>query len=150
MQFAPIRNMIIEEKPWEGICKIKPWEYQVTAVIPVLDTYESLSLCVELLRLQTVKPYIIVVDTGSTKENIEKINNLIDEDLEVHSIKLNGVEHPSDFVAMAMDLAQSLCRTKYLFATRRCFLDEAKLFGIFVGHLWRSFRRLLQVSSCWI
>jgi len=140
MQFAPIRNMIIEEKPWEGICKIKPWEYQVTAVIPVLDTYESLSLCVELLRLQTVKPYIIVVDTGSTKENIEKINNLIDEDLEVHSIKLNGVEHPSDFVAMAMDLAQSLCRTKYLFAThadvflmRRNFLEY--LLGICGDHL---------------
>jgi hypothetical protein len=117
MQIAPIRNQPIQDKPWEGDCEIKPWDYQITAVVPVMDTYDSLSLCIDLLRLQTIKPYIIVIDTGSTKENFEKIESLRSKDIEVHSLRLNGVEHPSDFVAMAMDLGQSLCRTKFLFAT---------------------------------
>lgn len=117
MNFAPIRNAEIRTKPWEGNCYIKPWEYKITAVIPVIDTYDCLEICVKLLRLQTVKPYILIIDTGSTKENLEKIQNLVGEDLEVHSLRLNGVEHPSDFVSMAMDLGQTLCRTEYLFAT---------------------------------
>lgn len=131
MKIAPIRNISIENKPWEGDCKLKPWDYEITAVIPVLDTYESLSICVQLLKLQTIKPYIIVIDTGSTEDNFKKIEKLRDHDLEVHSIRLNGVEHPSDFVSMAMDLGQSLCRTKYMFAThadvflmKRNFLEK--------------------------
>ncbi len=131
MKIAPIRNISIEDKPWEGESLTKPWEYEITAVIPVLDTFESLELCVQLLRLQTIKPYIIVIDTGSTEYNFKKIEDLRDYDLEVHAIRLNGVEHPSDFVSMAMDLGQSLCRTKYMFAThadvflmKRNFLEE--------------------------
>jgi hypothetical protein len=116
-KLAPIRNMDAESAPWQGSCDIKPWEYEITAVIPVIDTHESLELCVALLRLQTVKPYIIVVDTGSTNENLTKIMAMHDEDLEVHCIRLNGTLHPSDPVCMAMDLAQSLCRTEYMFAT---------------------------------
>lgn len=131
MKIAPIRNVSIEDKPWEGESTTKPWDYEITAIIPVLDTFESLDLCVQLLRLQTIKPYIIVIDTGSTEDNFKKIENLRDYDLEVHAIRLNGVEHPSDFVSMAMDLGQSLCRTKYMFAThadvflmKRNFLEE--------------------------
>lgn len=116
-QLAPIRNSHINYSPWEGSCAKKPWDYEITAVIPVMETYESLCLCIELLRLQTKKPYIIVIDTGSEAENYKKIEELRAEDLEVHSIKLNGVQHPSDFVSMAMDLGQSLCRTEYLYAT---------------------------------
>lgn len=117
LEIAPIRNMHTNLSPWEGSCNKKPWDYEITAVVPVLDTYESLKLCVDLLRLQTIKPYIIVIDTGSTNENYEKIEKLRDVDLEVHSLRINGVQHPSDFVAMAMDLGQSLCRTEYLYAT---------------------------------
>lgn len=117
LEIAPIRNMPTNLSPWEGSCNKKPWDYEITAVVPVLDTYESLKLCVDLLRLQTIKPYIIVIDTGSTNENYEKIEKLRDVDLEVHSLRINGVQHPSDFVAMAMDLGQSLCRTEYLYAT---------------------------------
>jgi hypothetical protein len=114
---APLRNASIKDLPWEGDCAKKPWEYKVTAAIPVIDTFDSLKLCVEILRLQTIKPFIVIIDTGSNEENLNNILNLRDEDLEVHSIRTNGVLHPSDFPAFAMDLAQTLCRTDYLFAT---------------------------------
>jgi hypothetical protein len=114
---APIRNRSPKEKPWQGSCAKKPWEYRVTAVIPVIDTFESLRLCVETLRMQTEKPYIIVVDTGSERGNIERILDMHAEDLEVHCIRHNGTIHPSDPVSMAMDMAQSMCRTEYMFAT---------------------------------
>ena len=116
-KLAPLRNKKINEYPWEGCCQKKPWDYKITAVIPVIDTFDLLEICVELLRLQTIRPYIIVIDTGSTKENLEKITSLHDEDLEVHCLKINGTRHPSDPVCIAMDLAQSLCRTEYMFAT---------------------------------
>jgi hypothetical protein len=120
---APIRNVHQSLKPWEGNCKKKPWEYNVTVAIPCLDTFEQLKICIDLIRLQTEKPYILVIDTGSSEEEYSKIEQLRDEDLEVHAIRLNGVIHPCDFPAIAMDLAFSLCRTKYLFATHAdCFL----------------------------
>lgn len=120
---APIRDVDANTAPWRGSCPKKPWEYSVTAVIPVIDTADMLEICVDTLRMQTERPYIIVVDTGSTRDNIEKIESMADEDLEVHSIRLNGVLHPSDPVCMAMDAAQSLCRTEYMFATHSdCFL----------------------------
>lgn len=109
--------MSVNSEPWRGNCPKKPWEYEVTAVIPVIDTVEPLSICIETLRLQTVKPYIIVIDTGSEPESLERILSMHDCDLEVHSIRLNGTQHPSDAVCMAMDLAQSLCRTRFMFAT---------------------------------
>jgi len=128
---APLRNKDAKDKPWEGNCKKKPWEYNITAAIPVLDTYDSLELCIKLLQLQTEKPYIIIIDTGSNEENLNKILDLHSENIEIHCIRQNGVLHPSDPVSMSMDLAQSLCRTKYLFAThsdvflkRRDFLSD--------------------------
>jgi len=121
--FAPLRNIPQNESPWEGSCKKKPWQYKVTAVIPCLDTYEQLDICIKLLRLQEEKPYIVVIDTGSCKEEYDKIEQLRDEDVEIHALRFNGVLHPSDFPAIAMDLAFSACRTNYLFATHAdCFL----------------------------
>jgi hypothetical protein len=123
--------MDVNSEPWRGNCPKKPWDYEITAVIPVIDTVESLSICVEIIRLQTLRPYIIVIDTGSEPENLEKIMSMHAEDLEVNCIRLNGTQHPSDSVCMAMDLAQSLCRTEYMFAThsdvfirRRDFLEH--------------------------
>jgi len=127
---APLRNRDINDLPWQGDLAVKPWDYKVTAVIPVIDTHDSLGLCVELLRLQTERPYIVVVDTGSQKESLDKILDMHSEDLEVHCIRHNGTIHPSDPVSVAMDMAQSLCRTDYMFAThsdaflmRRDFLE---------------------------
>lgn len=132
-KIAPIRNEFLNKNPWEGNCKIKPWDYKVTVVIPVIDTYESLEICVNLLKLQTIKPFIIIIDTGSLEINLNKILNLRDEDVEVHSLRLNGVFHPSDFPAFAMDLGQTLCRTEYLFATHAdVFARRRDLFEYFL------------------
>lgn len=124
---APLLNTPTYKKPWEGSCRIKPWEYKITAIIPTIESYEMLQLAINILRLQTERPYIIVIDTGSTHE-LDKIIKLQAEDLEVHTIRLNGVVHPSDFPAMAMDLAFTLCRTEYLFCTHvDCFLRKRSL-----------------------
>ena len=123
MNLAPLRNATENAKPWEGDIKKKPWEYEITAIIPVIDTYEPLLLIIKLLKLQTIKPYIVIIDTGSLPENRWKIESLQDESTEVHSLKLNSVQHPSDFVAMACDLGAAVCRTEYMFYTHAdCFL----------------------------
>jgi len=120
---APIKNALTIHKPWEGNCAKKPWDYKITAVIPCLETSETLPLCVELLRLQTVAPYIFVIDTGSSDEHLRNIEDMRAGDLEVLALRLNGVQHPSDFVSMSMDCAFTMCRTEYLFATHAdCFL----------------------------
>ena len=128
---APIRDKMAVFKPWEGSNPIKPWEYKVTAAIPVLDTFEQVEICLELLRMQTTRPFIVIIDTGSTQDELEKIISLRAEDVEVHSLRMNGVMHPSDFPAIAMDLAFSMCRTSLLYAThadvfvrRRDFLES--------------------------
>lgn len=125
---APLRETHVSQRPWEGDCRRKPWHYDINAVIPVMDTWEILEVVVELLRLQSVHPFITIIDTGSQPENYRKIESLRAQDVEVHSLCLNGVLHPSDFPAMAMDLAFSLCRSPYLFATHAdCFLRNRTL-----------------------
>lgn len=98
---------------WEGNNRVKPWDYRVTVTFPCLDNWEDIQLIVELWRLQTLRPYITIVDTGSKPENLERILALRAEDVEVHSLKTNGVLHPCDLPAIANNLATSLCRTKY-------------------------------------
>jgi len=93
-----------------------------------LDTPEPLELVIDLLRLQTERPFIVVIDTGSQPDELAKIAACRAADVEVHSLRLNGVRHPSDFPAMAMDLAFAICRTRYLFATHAdCFLRSRTL-----------------------
>lgn len=116
--WAPARNgQAIVGKPWEGSIERKPWDYSCEAVIPVLDTPDTLAIVIELLRLQTARPYIIIIDTGSSPESFEAISAMRAADVEVHSLRFNGVRHPSDFPAIAMDLAMSMCRTEFMFCT---------------------------------
>jgi hypothetical protein len=123
LEHAPVIGKITEESPWEGIYARKPWAYRITAAIPLLNASDLASICVETLRLQTVPPFIMLIDTGSSDEELARLEALRDTDLEVHSIRLNGVRHPSDFPAMAMDVAFALCRSEYCFATHiDCFL----------------------------
>lgn len=124
---APVRGNGINttQSPWEGSDRKKPWDYRITAAIPALDTFETLEICIDLLRLQTERPYIMVIDTGSRGEQLEKMRKLQAPDLEIHFLQLNGVQHPSDFPAMAMDVAFALCRTEFIFATHAdCFLRK--------------------------
>ncbi len=131
---APIENVLTIHKPWEGNCEKKPWEYKVTVAVPVLNTPETLEPLIALYRLQTERPFIMVIDTGSSDDNLAKIQRLAAEDIEVHSIRLNGVEHPSDFPAIAMDLAFAACRTQFLFATHAdCYPRRRDLIEWFLG-----------------
>jgi hypothetical protein len=108
---------------WQGRIACKPWKYQITAAIPCLDHAEETAVCIELLRLQTVRPYIILVDTGSLPDQAAKLEALRADDVEVHRLRLNSTRHPSDPVAYALDLCQSICDTPYLFTTHQdCFL----------------------------
>lgn len=125
---APLRGIPFKQKPWEGAVTTKPWSYKIAVAIPVLDTPETLQVAIELLRLQTEPPFIMVIDTGSQGEAARAIEELRSTDVEVHSLRLHGVRHPSDFPAMAMDLAFSICRSPYLFATHAdCFLRNRDL-----------------------
>ena len=115
-------------KKWEGSYKIKPWNYACEAVIPVLDTPDTLPYVIELLRLQTARPHIMIIDTGSSDENFELIKKFQAPDVEVHSFRFNVVRHPSDFPAIAMDFAMSACRSDYLFCTHAdVFLKDRRL-----------------------
>lgn len=115
-RIAPIRGAF-HGHPWEGALPVKPWDYRVCAAIPVIDPGEELTAVVELLRLQTVRPYIVIVDTGSTADNLDRLLALRDDDVEVHQIAAYGWRHPSEPVAVAMDLATAICRSPFLFCT---------------------------------
>lgn len=128
IQISPLRGQSFFHRPWEGACVRKPWHYRVTVAIPVLDASEAVSVIVELLRLQTEKPFIVLIDTGSQPAELQNLQAMRAEDVEVHSLAFNGVKHPSDFPAVAMDLAFSLCRTPYLLATHAdCFLTGRRV-----------------------
>lgn len=106
-------------KAQHGKIEKKPWEYPCEAWIPVLDTPNTMEYVIELLRLQTKRPYIVLVDTGSNKKNFEKLEDQFgdDDDVEIHRLRFKAVIHTSDYPAFAMDLAMSVCRTEFLFHT---------------------------------
>lgn len=103
--------------PWEGRAARKPWEHRVTVAIPHLDTPEPLPEVIELLRLQYEKPYILIVDTGSSPASRAILETFRDEDLEIHYVFGHAYRHASEPVCVALDLAHALCRSEYLFHT---------------------------------
>lgn len=121
-KIAPLQTADCSPR-WEGRIAKKPWDYEVSAIIPHLETPELLHPVIELLRLQTERPYIMVIDTGSSRETMDQIECLRAEDVEIHYIRGHAYLHPSEAVAVAQDLAFALCRSKYLFCTHAdCFL----------------------------
>jgi hypothetical protein len=107
---------------WVGGMARKPWDYRVTATLACLDSPDIVGLAVDLLRLQTERPYLIVVDTGSSAENLDRLEALRGDDLEIHHIRAGAYQHSSDPVALACDLAQARCQTDYLYFTHAdCF-----------------------------
>lgn len=99
----------------------KPWQnYSVTVCIPHLETPELLLTSVRLWELQHRRPFILVVDTGSTSaESSDAFSDLRGRPgIEVAELGiLSAVEHLSDRVAIAMDYAFSRCPTELLLAT---------------------------------
>lgn len=101
---------------WEG--RIKPWRgYQVTAVIAHLDTLEALEMAVLTLRAQSVRPYVVIVDTGSPPNVCDQLERLRAQDLEVHFVRAHSYANSSEPVAVALDVGHALCRTEHIFHT---------------------------------
>lgn len=106
----------------------KPWEYQVTAAIPHLNTIDELAMCVAILRAQTLRPYIIIIDTGSPLPVQRQLESWRCDDLEVNFIGQHGFRHSSESVTSALDIAQALCKTEHLFHSHSdCFLRRRDL-----------------------
>lgn len=125
-----------EIRRYEGFAKKKPWEYRTTAVVLTFETpEEQLRVVLDLLRYQSEKPYLMIVDTGSSRANVSAIERIADEteDIEAHFVRSRGWIASSAPCAAAMDVAFALCQTPYLFAThddvflmRRRFVQEIR------------------------
>lgn len=108
---------------WRGISDPKPWQYQITAIIPVINTDPSIELVLDLLRLQTERPYILLIDTGSIDAKCSYLETLRAADVEVHYIRKHGNVHLAECVSQACDLGTSLALTRFNFFTHAdCFL----------------------------
>ena len=126
---GPVPTVPLRDMPgaasYQGVCAVKPWEYQVTVALPCLDHAEETAVCVELLRRQTVRPYFVLVDTGSRPEEFAKIEAMRSHDLEVHRLALNGFYYGSSSVGFALDLCFGRAETPYVFTTHQdCFVRQ--------------------------
>jgi len=115
-EWAPVRG-IPTAKAWEGAAGIKPWDFACECHLAVLDPGVHLEVVIALLRAQSVRPYIVITDTGSRPENLERLEAMRAPDLELHSLRFSGNRHPSDPVAVACDLAFAMCRTEKIILT---------------------------------
>ena len=113
---APIRGAR-QSEPWRGNLAREPHAYAVQVVIPHLDTPEPVELAVELWRCQTVRPYVTIVDTGSTDEHRARLEELREEDVEIHYLRGHGYQHPSQPVSIAQDVALAVCQQEFQFCT---------------------------------
>lgn len=113
------------ERRWEGHVDPKPWQREVTATLAHLETPELVPVVVDLLRLQTADPHVIIVDTGSSVETCRKLERLRSPEVEIHYIRSHAYRHPSAPVSAACDLAMTLTTSPYLFMTHvDCFLRQ--------------------------
>src|SRR5690348_4948881 len=107
---------------WRGASETLK-KFKVTAVIPHINTIEPLKVCVEVLRAQTEKPYIVIVDTGSPPEVVEQLQQMRADDLEIHFQQCHAYTNSSEAVTIALDIAHAVCQTPYIFHTHSdCFL----------------------------
>jgi hypothetical protein len=106
----------------------------VTIAIPCVDHAEETQVIIDLYRAGKEKPYFLIIDTGSTPEENAKLLALRAPDVEVYDIRTNGVQHPSDLPAIAMDLAFSRCSTPFCFATHNdCFPNRRDLLSFYLS-----------------
>jgi hypothetical protein len=115
----PIRGVGWRERPWEGVITKKPWEYRVTAAIVHMDTPDLLAIVLDVLREQTERPFLHVIDSGSLEKNrviLEQMEYESD-DLEVTYLRPRAWKFSSEPVSASMDCAFALCKTSFLYAT---------------------------------
>lgn len=128
---------------WTGTLLPKPWDHLITAVIPCLDHATETAACIRLLQLQTCRPHIILVDTGSTAAELHRLDSLRRTDVELHMIRRAAVRHPCDLIASALDLGFSLADTPYVFTTHQdCFLRNRH----FLQHLVDNIHGLAAIG----
>ena len=116
---------------FRGAIERKSWDYRVTACIAHLETVEPLAVCIETLRCQTERPFILVIDTGSSPQALCELATLRAPDVEIHAVAGHSYRHASEPVALALDLAHARCHSDFLFHThsdvflrRREFIAE--------------------------
>ena len=114
--WAPVRGGVSGEGAWTGAREVKPWDFACEVTIPVLDASDTLPMVIELLRAQSIKPFISLIDCGSTPKEHNWLESLRADDIELHTLRFNGVRHLSDFPAASLDLAFSICRSPVLVA----------------------------------
>jgi len=100
---------------------LEPWhEYPLTVCIPYFDTPDLLRVTVRLWQLQVNRPFLLIVDTGSTSQESAILLDQLQAERGVEVARLgihSAVEHLSDRVSIGMDYAFSRCPTEYLLAT---------------------------------
>lgn len=95
----------------------RPWDYPVGVALPHYETPETLPVLLELLHLQTVRPYVLLIDTGSSWRTVRQLERLRRPWCEVHYLRAHGYRHTSAPVTTALDTAFALCRQEHLFLT---------------------------------
>lgn len=105
------------EKRWEGRGEVKPWQRRVTATFAHLETPELVPTVIELLRNQSCRPHIVIVDTGSSQQTMDELEDMRAPDVEIHYIRSHAYRHSSSPVSAACDLAMTLCTTDLMFFT---------------------------------
>ena len=95
----------------------RPWDYPVSVALPHYETPETLPVLLELLRLQTVRSYVLLIDTGSSWKTVRELERLRAADCEIHYLRARQYRHSSAPVTTALDTAWPLCRNEYLFLT---------------------------------
>lgn len=103
--------------PWEGRARKRPWHFKATAIIPHLDTLDLLAVCLDLTRMQTEPPYVVVVDTGSPPAVCAELETWRAADLEIHYVRGNGWTNSSEPVCAALDLGMARVNTEFVFLT---------------------------------
>ena len=122
--------------PWEGRLLKKPWSYRATAGVVVCDTPDLLALCLSFIKAQTERPYIVVVDAGSTSANLAEVQKQRASNVEVHSLNFHGTRHAVHPVCYAMDLLLASCRTEYLWTVHSdCFVTDRELLASWVAQM---------------
>lgn len=90
---------------YEGRLVRRPWHYELAIVLPHIGPADVLETAITCWRHQTVSPYILVIDTGSTGADLADVLSLRSFDLEVHCVHSHGWRHSSQPVSAALDLA---------------------------------------------
>lgn len=104
-------------RKWMGRAESHAAIAAVSVVICHLNTIDDLELGVAMWRAQTIKPYIIIIDTGSPSGLHARLEKMRGDDCEIHYIRTAAYVHSSAPVGVAMDLAFTVCPSQYLFST---------------------------------